>query len=179
MSRTLTRELTGAALFWLLTEKRCLLLTVERGFHWGNPDALGVLPDRRLVEVEIKISMSDFRANHKKPHMQGLALGVDSPGLPSIYYFLVPEALVSKVEPELPVYAGLLTARTQSWSNGALVLSVVKQSPRMARRRLTVSQCIQMAKNQSRAFVSEFLKVGQDINWREAQSPPPELEKEE
>lgn len=156
MSELTTRELTSAALFWLLTEKRCSLVTVERGFHWGNPDALGVLPDRRLVEIEVKRTMSDFRANNKKTHLQGFKSGTTSPGLPSIYYFLVPPQLVEKVLPELPDYAGLLGCSLSTWPNGARVLNVIKQAPRMQRHRLTIQQCIMMSKFVSRAFASEY-----------------------
>ena len=162
------RELTGAALFWLLTEQRCTLVTVERGFGWGNPDALGMLPDRRLVEVDVKTSMRDFRANAHKNHVQSYNIpGLDSPGIPSKYYFLVPPEISQRVISELPEYAGLLTIDgDKSWGNGARLILVIKQAPRMPRRRLTVNQAITMAKNQSRAFVSEYLRTTSDLSFK-------------
>lgn len=172
-----TKRLTGAALFWMLTEKKCKLVTVERGLHWGNPDALGVMDDRRLVEVEVKISMADFRRNGKKDCVRHLMKSIDPPSLPSLYYFLVPPALVEAVRLELPPYAGLLTvdANGGMYTNYALVVQSVVPCKRMERRRLNTMQMVEMARNQSRAFVSEYLA---NARWAEVATSAPAKEEE-
>jgi hypothetical protein len=58
----------------------------------------------RIWECEIKISLSDWRADLKKTksYTQGWA--------PARFYYAVPESLVARGIPEwVPAYAGLLT----------------------------------------------------------------------
>jgi len=163
-----TNSLTASALFWLLTERKCKLITVERGLAWGNPDALGVAPDRTLCEVEVKVSLSDFRANAGKGYIRYLSAMKDDGArsdLPACYYFLVPPSLVEKVKPELPSFAGLLTVKMEPhtntprfWTNDALCLASIVKAPRMPRKKLTLEQCTRLAKHQSMALVVEYLR---------------------
>lgn len=162
-----TERLTASALFWLLTDGKCKLVTVERGLAWGNPDALGVTEDRTLSEIEVKVSMSDFRANNDKSYIRDLTHRISDPSistLPSRYYFLVPPCLAEKVQAELPAFAGLLTVDVTkqgapfTFTNGALCLRSVVKAPRMPRKKLNLRQCVSLAKHQSMAFAVEMLR---------------------
>lgn len=52
---------------FLFYRKQCHIVSFERGLHpIGNPDVIGVTKDKDLIEVEIKISFSDFKANFEK-----------------------------------------------------------------------------------------------------------------
>ena len=74
---------------------------IDGSKSWES-DVLGVTPDNRLVEFEIKISKSDFHADFKKEYKhQQLYL---SQG-PSRFSFICPDGLI-KVD-ELPDFAGL------------------------------------------------------------------------
>lgn len=161
-----TQFLTASALFYLVTDRKCKLVTVERGLHWGNPDALGLTIDRYLVEIEVKTSLKDFLQNRKKSYIQYLekGLGEDMPGLPAYYYFLVPPFLIEKIQPILPKYAGLLSVQLNEkgeplkFSNGAFDIRSIVKAPRMKRQRLSAAQCIRLAKYQSMAFTVEMLR---------------------
>lgn len=107
------QPLEASALEWLRYDRRCLLVCTERTPMADpcRPDVLGVLPNRRLIEIEIKRSMADFRANGDKRGMQ------HRPFWPSQFYFLVPREMVEKVRGEMAAAilhesysrAGLLT----------------------------------------------------------------------
>lgn len=95
---------------WLRYEWQCPIVTFERGLGWfSRPDVLGVRPTRRIIEIEIKVTVADFRHDRKK-RKWWLADDV-SRGLPERFYFMVPPAIADKVKPELPDGAGLLTIK--------------------------------------------------------------------
>ena len=109
--------------------ERDLIMAARR--HYGenmigayNSYALGFEADLIMTsrsgyatEFEAKISLSDFRADAKKTrkHLQ-LQTGRTQPLYGSSaeqpikhYWYVVPDSLVAKVQPELPEYAGLLS----------------------------------------------------------------------
>ena len=162
-----TETLTASALFWLLTTGKCKLVTVERGLSWGNPDALGVNEERRLTEIEVKVSYSDFKANGTKGYIQYLnKIDCDRSDMPSLYYFLAPPKLAERIKDEIPHYAGLMTVNMgrnndnpQMWTNGAYDLSIIKRAPRMKRKKLSLNQIVRVAKHQGMAFTIEKLRT--------------------
>lgn len=97
-AKQIKRTLTAAAVAWLRYDRRCLMVCLERcpidtaGLY--IPDIIGLTRDRRLVEIEIKISVADFKANAKK---RAIMCG-DRPSV-SQFYYIVPTKLVGKVEP--------------------------------------------------------------------------------
>jgi hypothetical protein len=60
--------LEAAAPKWLRYERRCLLACLGRNPlpEMCIPDILDLTPDRRLIEIEIKRTMADFRQNGDK-----------------------------------------------------------------------------------------------------------------
>lgn len=106
--------------------------------YFGRPDVLGILGSGHRIEVEIKRTMSDFRANAKKWHVVGRENLLRK--WPRNFYFCVPGELLERVQVELPDYAGLLyqndfdlaVAKIAPTNNSAEKISL-KTLPKLAR----------------------------------------------
>lgn len=119
-------ELVASAAQWLRYKRQCFLIATERGLYpWGRPDVFGVTLQRRTIEVEVKVTLADFRANAKK-RISGLPRAHWHPWQ---FYFIVPPALVESVALELPEWSGLLTLDTYRDYLPCRVVKVVKRSP--------------------------------------------------
>jgi hypothetical protein len=96
-------KLRAAAVMWLRYDRGCPVVSMERGIVNCVPDVLGVTKQRELIEIEIKRTMSDFRANKKKHGMKARekALG-QCWWIPKYFYFLVLPEMVEKVLAEIP-----------------------------------------------------------------------------
>lgn len=104
-----TWRMRAAAVGWLRYEQRCFLVCWERTPLWSacRPDLIGVDRKRRVIEIEFKQTISDFKANALK---RGMRLREQTgQGKPTRFYFAVPTGLVGKVKTLLPVGAGLMT----------------------------------------------------------------------
>ena len=68
--KDLKAALETAALAWLRYNQRCIIIARERWQlpeHFnGRPDACGITECRRVIQVELKMSMTDFRGDSKK-----------------------------------------------------------------------------------------------------------------
>jgi hypothetical protein len=105
--------LEAVALSWLRYERRCFLVCLGRNPlpEMCIPDVLGMGPDRRLIEIEIKRTMADFRQNGKK---RGIKYRTH---WPKQFYFLVDPRIAERARCELKAgifneayeRAGLLT----------------------------------------------------------------------
>lgn len=129
-----------ALLKWLRFENKCIIVLNERTpvYGHGQPDVLGVTAAGYLKEIEVKRSMSDFRANAKKFHVSNREHYLDR--WPRQFYYAVPKAMVEKVKSELPPWAGLLQV------DGSLVELIVDAEINKAARKLTFKQCARLAK---------------------------------
>lgn len=140
------------ALRWLLYEKRCVFALRERSprMHFtGRPDALGVTASRYLIEIEIKRSLSDFRADRMKNSRRDTVRESIGNQLPRQFYYLVPTELVAVVEPIVPEWAGLLDSY-----HGAI--RVAKSAPvNRESRRLSVKECIRFVRMVANWAMSE------------------------
>lgn len=134
------------AIRWLRWEKRCQLVLRERSpraYSCGQPDVLGVMASRHLIEIEIKRSVSDFRADglklsrsDRKPDNPNLERLLKK--LPKQFYYLIPAELQARIEPEVPLWAGLMIGPTAH----NYCLTVVKKAPNNASsQRLTIKEC--------------------------------------
>lgn len=147
------------AVMWLRYERDCPIVALERGRGaCGIPDAIGVTPTRRIIEVEIKRSMADFRHNEKKygARLRGAAImgGRFHYDDPAYFYFFVEAAMVEKCRAELPAWAGLISAPLGYGSrreyNGILKPIVIVSAPEnKSSRKLTIKECHRMAKHQT------------------------------
>lgn len=157
----MTLEYLG--LIWLRFDRGCAVALYERNPRngLGKPDVLGVSKAGYLYEIEIKRSMSDFRANARKYHLRDRYAGCADDWranlYPKFYWFLVPNELAPKVLPMVPDWAGLLR-------NGAKdepqTVYVVKSAPEHKdSRKLTIKEKIRLAScmaNQILSFATRY-----------------------
>lgn len=142
------KDLELFAIEFLRFEKRCPVALTERSPrpHHGRPDVLGITKDRYLLEIEVKRSLSDFRANADKPHIaiRGLLAAEHiAPLWPKQFWYLVPNELADKVEKELPEWAGLLRGPS---SEEVQNIHCVKKAPvNRASERLKTRECVELA----------------------------------
>jgi len=125
-----------AAMRWLWLEQKCLVVLQERTpkYGMGQPDVLGVTPGRYLTEIEIKRSVSDFKADFQKPHRiiraaKNPRTGQEWEGMhsmtnhPRLFYYLTDAELGEKIKDMIPDWAGQMISRhTQQ-------IEVVKRAP--------------------------------------------------
>lgn len=128
-----------ACMRWLRFEKKCMFVLNERTPQWGVglPDVLGVTRAREVTEIEVKRSMSDFRANAKKYCIINREHFLER--WPKQYYFAVPPKMKDKVLAELPEWAGLLVV--EHFNVTAAKVAPINKSA----RKLTVKQCCRLA----------------------------------
>jgi hypothetical protein len=129
---------------FLRNEKRCMFVINERTprYQNGTPDVLGVTPARFLLEIEVKRSLSDFKADFSKVHRRLLLAPEEAPNVwqnrPKQFWYLVPTALTPKVIDLVPEWAGLMEA--------AHGVTVIKPAPtNKLSNKLTIRECCQLA----------------------------------
>lgn len=103
------------AYMWLRYEQGCYMITFERHPYSdrtnAKPDVLGLNKRRRLIEVEIKVSLSDMKNDLAKPHRMNTGWDImkTSPTSPTRLYYFVPPRLVADALAILPAYTGVLS----------------------------------------------------------------------
>lgn len=137
-----------AAMRWLWLEQKCLVVLEQRtpSYGMGLPDVLGITPGRYMTEIEIKRSVSDFRADADKPHRRSRDFYIKRH--PRLFYYLVPWKLRERVEPLVPNWAGLMAF--QEWDKTSRTgnqIHVVKRSPiNSESKKLDLRQCARLAR---------------------------------
>lgn len=113
-------EMEEAAIRWLLLERKCVAAYTERHptGYW-RPDAIGVLSSRRVIEIEIKRTVADFRQDRMKPNVMQWRAGAD--WRPYQFYYMLPAEIVESCE--VPDFAGVIQVRDQ------YQVEVVKRAP--------------------------------------------------
>jgi hypothetical protein len=149
----------AAALQWLRYERQCPIVAVERGIcRGGSPDVMGVTKDRWAIEVEIKRSLSDFKANTKKMEaferrytMFSHTNWLSTLNCPKLFYFFVPSGLVNKVMPLLKNGDGLLSIPDNGRTYRGIPYPrvVTRAIPDSRAKRLTLRECARMTAHQS------------------------------
>lgn len=130
-----------AAMRWLWLEKKCLVVLQERTpvSMMGQPDVLGITPGRYMVEVEIKRSASDFRADFRKTHRVNRQFYIKNQ--PRQFYYMMDRNLSEKLLPEIPDWAGLMTCDT------VYNAEVIKSAPvNKESKKLNLKQCSKLAR---------------------------------
>ena len=134
-----------AAMRWLWLEQKCLVVLEERtpSYQMGQPDVLGITRGRYMTEIEIKRSVSDFRADARKSHRHPNRRNYYIKQQPRQFYYLMTVALAEKVKSEIPEWAGLMTLKNEGWHTPEVVIRapVNKESAK-----LTVKQCARLAR---------------------------------
>lgn len=125
------------AMRWLRFERKCVIVMRERCPRWGNgnPDVIGITPARYVIEIEIKRSVSDFRANALKRHRINRNFYIERQ--PRWFYYLMPLALAEKLEPEIPEWAGLMHDGISRIGGGVIRAAPVNKLS----QKLTIKEC--------------------------------------
>jgi hypothetical protein len=149
-----------AAMRWLWLEQNCLVVLEERTpkSMMGQPDVIGVTKGRYLTEVEIKRSISDFKADFKKPHRANRVFYM--PNQPRQFYYLVPQDLVEQVKTLLPNWAGLMTTDSVGW-----ITVLVKSPVNSESKKLGVKDCARL----SRMMTSHMMGYAFQVHAQRAQ----------
>lgn len=149
------------AMHFLRFEKRCRVALFGRSPRPGHglPDVLGITSDRFILEIEVKRSYSDFRANEKKAHIRARSSDFElvqerfAPRWPKQFWYLVPPEIVKKVEPWVPDYAGLMRGPGK---NEVQQVYVVKHSPtNKASLRLTTKEMVELGHCMANQIISD------------------------
>lgn len=145
------------ALRWLWLDKNCHYVLEQRSprLFMGCPDVIGITRSRHLIEIEIKRSASDFRADFKKHHRKSFELQVGQRAKQT--YFLMPAALASKLMLEIPEWAGLMC-------DDGLYVKVLKTAPAADSKRLTLKECVRAARLMCNYSMSARLKLNSETS---------------
>ena len=130
-----------AAMRWLWIDKKCLVVLEERtpSYQMGQPDVLGITAGRYMVEIEIKRSVSDFRADAKKDHRINRSRFLKNQ--PRQFYYLMESRLADKLVGEIPEWAGLMKTDERFY------VEIVKQAPvNKESLPLSLKQCVRLSR---------------------------------
>lgn len=108
------------------------------GFY--EADILAITKSMIVTEVEVKISVSDYKADFKKTHKHDRLKNPVNDGwrcTPSRFYYACPSGLIQ----EVPEYAGLL------WVNDKGAVECVKGAPRLHKQKASEKLLIGMLEN--------------------------------
>lgn len=132
---------------WLRYDKQCPVISFERGFgYYDRPDVIAVTGDRRLIEVEIKISVGDFKKDAKKEKWGRRRQCYRQPHW---FYYAVPPEIVDLVKPLVPEGRGLVTLNNPSYSHVMAVLFVLRAKCDRQVPRVSLKEIVRMVRNQS------------------------------
>jgi hypothetical protein len=142
----------------------------------GAADVLAVNKNRYIIEVEVKISLADMRADRKKAKHEyyrklcgmtyntkhkrfGQIVEIEPEEYPTHwFYFAVPHELFNDAKilcENIYPYAGLLTDVTTSWSDGTKTTDakVRREARTLNHRKITLAEAIRLARGQSATVV--------------------------
>lgn len=153
-----SRHLRAAVAAWLRYKKQAPVVAFERGIGAGIPDVMAITKDRFLLEVEIKISMADFRRDKAKDKWRWRSFNRDSARDPAYFYYAVPREMVEKIRALIPEGTGIITMPNPETINGLTgvpgVESVVAARRRQGAKRLRLIDCVDMVRHQTGTLVS-------------------------
>lgn len=130
------------AMRWLWLEKMCHYILEQRTPRpcGGIPDVIGITKTRFLIEIEIKRSVADFRADKKKSGVRcrETADRFYADQFPKYFYYFMPKKIADKVMDEIPVWAGLIVVDENDHRP-----TVVKKAPsNKESKRITLKECV-------------------------------------
>lgn len=117
-----------------------------------------------MIEIEIKRTLSDFRADSKKPHIVHRTDLINR--WPKWFYYLVTPQIADKVSAECPSWAGLLTV------NDYHVISVKQAEPNNLSEKLSVKDSIRLFRvlgNQILSSESRYASIHN--SWVQGREP--------
>jgi len=166
------RAYRALAASWLRYTRNCTLVCFERS-PWNTkelPDVLGLDSSRRLIEIEIKVSKSDFLHDAEKPHRKTLLLRImgKMTTAPQELWYLVPRWLAPVVLASGPEYAGVLVPSDAVFDtfSGFPSLEILRPALRLHSYKLPISQVFVMAKDMAGTLTSvlrDYVKLMGDV----------------
>ena len=158
------------ALSWLRFEKKCPYALFQRSprYKLGLPDVLAITHAGYPLEIEIKRSVQDFRADFKKPHRQARQ-DPETPQdiYPKQFWYLVPADLVKVIQNILPPWAGLLRGPREGEIQQ--IYSVVMAPVNSVSRKLSVKEMLALGHCMSNQIYSQALAL-RNNRWRSEES---------
>lgn len=158
------------ALQWLMNSGCFLVMTEQspRCQECGIPDALGITQGRRLVEIEVKRSLSDFRADFKKRHRQDQWRQTFMKWLPWKIYYLVPGKMLEGARKLTPEWAGLMYILDYQ-------VVVDKRAPaNKESQKLSLKECVKFSQCLCRAMLAAKHRAEKYAqSWRDGYDPIP------
>lgn len=98
-------DLEYHGLSWLRYEQQCPLAWEQRNFslgsRWTRPDLCGITKDRKAIEIEIKRTLADFKADSDKPKIELLKQAGRGEYLPWKFFYLAEKKLAVQMVPLL------------------------------------------------------------------------------
>jgi hypothetical protein len=144
--------ITARVLHYLRYQRQCPLVWTQRS-PWNRgdhrPDVVAITRDRRVIEIEVKLSRSDFAANDGKHCMSH---GARPPVWEKCkqFWFAVPMEVAPEVAAIVPDYAGLLGVPESPWD----VRVLVRAPSRRNAPRLSARDMVRVARHLSGTIVS-------------------------
>ena len=145
---------------WLRYEQGCSLITFERTplETDGRPDVLGLLRNRQLVEVEIKVDLADMRHDASKRHRRLVVQDIQrpAPGTANYLYYLVPEEMVGPALEELPTHVGVISPNhaVRHGHTGMPTVALHRRAVQLHERRLSIRESLTMTAQMSGSMCS-------------------------
>lgn len=128
---------------WLYDKSNIYQATNYCRSGYFESDILAVTPAMIVTEIEIKVSVSDYKADFKKTHkhyrMQNPLANVNWK-TPNRFFYACPKGMLN-VSSGIPSYAGLL------WVDELGVVELVKQAPVLHKNKATDKLIIGMLNN--------------------------------
>jgi len=150
------------------------IVSFERGYDYAgtyNPDILVINNKRYPIEIEVKVSLSDFKNDINKRIWNLREIVPDHYPMPYQFYYAVPYKLKDKVLPILDLWkndgkiygnVGLLIIEEKR-KIGFNDLYVERKAPiNKSCKRLTVKQVVKMVKNQSGTLCSMMIQIAKN-----------------
>ena len=163
--------LKAIACSWLRYKRQCPIVFTERqlGYSGGGvADVMALSKDRRLIEVETKITLHDFKkdvSKRKWKWQEYSSGGYYDHFIPSQFYYLVPPKLVEKVMPLLDKDKGLLSYKEDELFSehnkytNLPELIVIKPCKVNHRNKMPIKHMIEIVRHQSGTVCSLFNKL--------------------
>lgn len=154
-------ELEEAAVRWLLLDRKCIAAYTERHptGYW-LPDAIGILSSLRIIEIEIKRTVADFRQDRLKPNVMQWRAGSD--WRPYQFYYMLPIEIIS-VLPEVPDFAGVIQVRDR-WQIEVVRRAQVNNKANKIRPK-SVAKAIRQQSLQVMSLMGEACNMRSQAQW--------------
>ena len=154
-------------------KRQCTLVSFERPInnYFSKPDVFVVNKNRKLIEIEVKVSIADFRNDIRKRIWNMREKFPQLYPMPHQFYYAVPKSLEEKSRALLKEWkgddkiygqVGLLVVKDHDnlklLGYDDVYVSVTAPTNKNAKR-LSVKDTITMVKNQSATLCSEAIKM--------------------